>query len=107
MARFAFKEGCFHIDPMPGQPQIAHCHGFFVFENMRGKGNGHVLKSRQMELLKQDKFDFATCTVAKENLAQQSILAKAGWHGMESFDNSNTGGSTQLWGWRVNQSEGC
>lgn len=107
MTRYAFSEGVFHIDPMPGQPQIAHCHGFVVFEHMRGKGNGHALKRRQMGLLREGKFNFATCTVAKENLAQQSILAKAGWRGMESFYNSNTGGSTQLWGWHVNHLEGC
>ena len=105
MTRYAFPEGVFHIDPMPGQPQIAHCHGFYVFAHMRGKGNGHALKRRQMALLREGKYDFATCTVANNNAAQRSILSQAGWHGMISFRNSNTDEATELWGKAINHKE--
>lgn len=28
--RFATLFGAYEIDSVPGQPQVAHCHGFFV-----------------------------------------------------------------------------
>lgn len=30
MTRYANNAGAFHIEPAPSQPQLAHCHGFFV-----------------------------------------------------------------------------
>ena len=102
MTRYAFPEGVFHIDPVPGQPQIAHCHGFFVPSAQRGQGKGTVLKQIQMATLRAENFDFATCTVDAENRAQQKILARAGWLLMGDFRNSRTDSITQMWSWGVN-----
>ncbi len=105
MPRYAFEEGVFHIDAVPGQPQMAHCHGFVVFQEKRGQGNGHVLKKHQMALLRAGKFDFATCTVAAGNRHQISILSQAGWQGLTSFRNEVTGDTTHLFGWHVDKAE--
>lgn len=102
MTRYAFPEGVFHIDPVPGQPQIAHCHGFFVPVSLRGKGKGTVLKQIQMAKLRTENFDFATCTVDAENKVQRKILDRAGWRFMGAFHNSRTGSITQVWSWGVN-----
>ena len=102
MTRYAFPEGVFHIDPVPGQPQIAHCHGFFVPAALRGQGRGKALKKIQMATLRASGFDLATCTVDASNEAQIAILISAGWGCAGSFFNSRTGGNMELWAWVVN-----
>lgn len=101
MNRFANNAGAFHIDPVPSQPQMAHCHGFFVKHDMRGRGHGLALKAQQMKILRNLGYDFATCTVDGSNAAQIAILQKSGWRLLAEFANSKSGGKTQLWGWEV------
>lgn len=98
MTRFANNTGAFHIEPAPSQPQLAHCHGFFVRHDMRGRGHGSVLKEQQMKCLKNLGYDFAICTVDGQNQAQITILEQAGWQMLVEFNNSKTGGTTMLWG---------
>lgn len=105
MTRHAHPIGAFHIDPIPSQPQVAHCHGFFVPVDMRGKGNGIQLKLKQMEQLRLDHYDFATATVDGNNAAQIAILKKTGWRHLASFTNSKTGGTTELWGCQVTKGD--
>lgn len=101
MNRFSNNAGAFHIEPVPSQPQIGHCHGFFVRHDMRGKGHGLLLKEQQKRILAELGYDFATCTVDSQNAAQITILRKSGWRMLAEFCNSKTGGNTQLWGWEV------
>ena len=101
MTRYAHHFGAFHIDTLPNQPQIAHCHSFFVKADQRGKGYGHTLKTHQMHALVDGQFDYATCTVDSENLKQRRVLVAAGWRRLGEFCNSRTGGVTELWGWAV------
>ncbi len=101
MTRFSTDYGAFHIEPVPSQPQMAHCHGLFVRHDMRGLGYGHALKEYQMQQLKALGYDFATCTVDSQNRAQITILQQAGWRLLAEFANSKTGGTTQTWGWDV------
>lgn len=103
MSRHAFRFGVTHIDPLPGQPQVAHCHSFFVPVPLRGQGNGHRLKTAQMDQLQAGHYDFALCTVDGKNIAQQTILTQAGWHQLADFKNTKTGGVTELWGCPVQQ----
>lgn len=98
MTRYSYPEGCFYIEPVPSQPQIAHCHGFFVFHDRRGKGLAHDLKRRQMDVLRGLGYDYATCTVDSANQAQARVLLMAGWDLLAEFNNSKTGGVTELWG---------
>lgn len=98
MTRFAYPEGCFHIEPTPAQPQVAHCYGFFVFHHLRGKGLAHDLKQKQMIVLRGLGYDYATCTVDSNNQAQMRVLLWAGWDLLAEFKNSKTGGVTELWG---------
>lgn len=101
MNRFSNNAGAFHIDPVPSQPQMAHCHGFFVKHNMRRRGHGGILKELQMQTLKRLGYNFATCSVDAQNQAQIKILHQAGWRLLAEFANSKSGGKTQLWGWEV------
>lgn len=103
MDRYATPYGVFFISPFPGQPQIAHCHGFFVPVESRGKGYAHRLKRIQNEILRNGLFDYATCTVAGCNAAQQRVLEKAGWQKVDEFDNSQSGGTTQVWRYKIKQ----
>lgn len=101
MKRCASKHGCYSIDPMPGQPQIALCHSLFVPVTLRGNGFGHRLKIEQMKVLVDQRYDFALCTVDSTNLAQKKVLTAAGWQRLGDFANSRSGGRTEIWGWQV------
>ncbi len=103
MTRYSYPEGCFHIEPTPSQPQIAHCHGFFIKHDQRGKGLAHGLKLKQMASLRELGYDYATCTVAVDNLAQQTVLQQAGWTQLADFNNSKTGSVTELWGCSIHK----
>lgn len=102
MSRYAFSYGVFNISPIPGQPQVAHCHSFFVSISFRGLGYGKKLKRKQMETLAREQFDYATCTVDSSNHAQRAILEKCGWNQLASFTNRRSGSTTELWGCAVN-----
>lgn len=105
MSRHAHPFGAYHIDALPAQPQIAHCHGFFVPKTLRGQGCGKHLKAAQHVDLRNGLYDFAICTVDSENLIQQHILTQASWHQLADFNNSKTGGVTELWGRPVYQEQ--
>ncbi|WP_306602512.1 hypothetical protein [Azonexus sp.] len=99
--RYASEFGAFEISPIPGQPQLAHCHGFFIVPAGRGKGLGTQQKLEQMRLLDESLYDYATCTVDAENAAQKRVLTKTGWTFLVAFDNRRTGKKTELWGWEI------
>lgn len=101
--RYSYPEGVFHIDPMPGQPQVAHCHGFFVMPDWRGTGKAHLLKNRQKYALRTANYDYAVCTVDGKNEAQKRVLTKAGWMPLADFTNSKTEALTEIWGWPVSK----
>lgn len=101
MNRHTTFAGTFCVDQMPAQPQLALCHGFFVPTRQRGRGFAHMLKHQQMNMLRAENFDFAICTMDSSNAAQQAVLSKAGWQRLAEFDNSRTGGKTQVWGAKV------
>lgn len=101
MTRHATVAGCYHIDPMPGQPQVAHCHGFFVPVDRRGLKLGHKLKAHQVSTLAAEHYDYATATVDASNEAQKRVLEKAGFRRLDTFTNTKTGGTTELWGRQI------
>lgn len=103
MTRYATPSGSYHIDAFPGQPQIAHCHGFFVPTDRRGMGLAHQLKGHQIESLQSEHYDYATATVDASNAAQKKVLAKAGFRPLDDFFNTKTGGTTELWGRAVSK----
>ena len=35
--RFSTPAGAYEIDSIPSQPQVAHCHAFFVPKDLRGR----------------------------------------------------------------------
>lgn len=97
--------GAFNIDPMPGQPQLALCHSFFVPEPLRGRGYGHILKDQQAQALIDGHLDFAICTVAADNTRQRAVLKRAGWQYMGEFANTRIGGRTCIYGFDVGQAK--
>lgn len=103
MSRYAYPYGAFCIDQIPNQPQVAHCHSFFVHADKRGHGFAKLLKAQQCAVLRTLGFNFATCTTAGDNHRQQRVLEGAGWQRLAEFSNQLTGGTTVLWGWEVSQ----
>lgn len=99
--RYASAAGAFEIDSVPSQPQVAHCHGFFVYQHLRGLGLAHALKADQNRMLVALGYDFATCTVCAGNAAQKRVLERAGWKKLSEFDSRKTGESVEIWGWKV------
>lgn len=99
--RFATAFGSYEIDSLPSQPQVAHCHAFFVPKDLRGQGFAHVMKIHQKATLASLGYDFATCTVCSSNAAQKKVLARAGWRSLASFVSSKTGEPVELWGANV------
>lgn len=105
--RFSTAAGVFEIDSVPSQPQVAHCHGFFVHRHLRGHGMAHRLKTQQMGTLSRLGYDFATCTVCASNAAQKKVLARAGWRSLASFVSSKTGEQVELLGCAVIAAHCC
>ena len=101
MTRYATDYGAFEIDPMPGQPQVALCHSFFVLPDRRGQGLAHALKEMQNCALKQLGYNMALCTVSAGNAAQKRVLTKSGWRRMDGFSNRRIGGDTEVWGCHI------
>ena len=99
--RFSTHAGAYEIESVPSQPQMAHCHGFFVSTDHRGNGCAHDLKDNQNRMLAALGYDFATCTVCGSNTAQKKVLARAGWERLASFVSSKTDEVVELWGWHV------
>ncbi len=96
--RFAIPAGVYEIDSLPSQPQVAHCHGFFVRHEFRGQGRAHQLKQHQKISLRYLGYDYATCTVCSSNTAQKKVLERAGWSKLSGFTSSKTGEQVELWG---------
>lgn len=98
MSRHPLPSGAFEITSLPGQSQVAVCHGFFVHESQRKRGLGHVIKASQNKTLQALHYDFAICTVAQCNAAQEAILTQAGWTKLAEFKNHRSSEITELWG---------
>lgn len=101
MTRYAYPQGAFCVEQIPNQPQVAHCHSFFVYADQRGKGLGKQLKQQQCEVLRGLGYDYATCTTAGDNFRQHRVLESCGWTRLAVFENNQSGGTTVLWGWQV------
>lgn len=99
--RFSTPFGAYEIDSVPSQPQVAHCHGFFVRHELRGGGLAHDLKCHQTAMLLRLGYDFATCTVCRSNERQKKVLDRAGWRCLASFVSSKAGEHVELWGFAV------
>jgi RimJ/RimL family protein N-acetyltransferase len=106
MTRYSFSQndefvGAYCIEAIPNQPQVAHCHSFFIAHDKRGKKFGSAMKVDQCKKLRELGFNYATCTTRADNAAQAAVLTRCGWTPISRFGNSNTGGETVLWGWEV------
>jgi len=101
MTRYAYPFGVFCIDAIPNQPQVAHCHSFFIHAQHRGQGKGKLLKLTQLEVLRSLGFNYATCTTAGDNIRQHKVLESCGWKRIGQFYNSRDDATTILWGWEV------
>lgn len=102
MTRYAFDGvGAYCIDAIPNQPQVAHCHSFFIHAHHRGHGHAERMKRDQCQKLYELGFNFATCTTVATNTRQIRVLERCGWVPLTKFKNSQADGETVLWGWAV------
>lgn len=99
MSRHVDENGGFEITSLPGQCQVAICHGFFINEGQRGKGKGKLLKAQQNRALRQLHYNYAICTVSENNAAQIATLKANGWHFLTSFRNNRMAETTEIWGY--------
>lgn len=97
-SRFNHTAGAFEITSLPGQSQVAICHGFFVHSAQRGAGKAHEIKAMQRHCLQALHYDYAVCTVAADNHAQKSVLTQGGWKKLSDFRNHRSNEITELWG---------
>lgn len=98
MNRFATKVGAFEVHSLPSQCQVAICHGFYVKPKHRGCGAAHDLKMYQNTIVRQLGYDYAICTVAAANMAQKTVLTKAGWRKLDEFFSQRQNETIELWG---------
>ena len=105
MDRYACNYGAHCVTPLPGQPQVAVTHAFFVHPALRGKGYGKRLKQSQMRILAEHAFDYGICTVRSDNHAQKSILASIGWNHLDTFHSRAQDTEIEIWGRPVPQSQ--
>lgn len=96
--RYADDYGSFMLEALPSQPQLAWCHGLFVQPHLRGLGLGHKIKATQMQQLSALHYDFALCTVRRNNAAQQAVCQSAGWAVLATFLDRRNGEVVDLWG---------
>jgi GNAT superfamily N-acetyltransferase len=95
--RFSTDIGCFEIDSMPSQCQVAIAHGFFIHEHKRGQGLASVLHARQIKELRNLGYDYAICTVSGDNPAQSKAIKNAGWTLTNTFYNRRISKQTEVW----------
>jgi len=98
MTRHIDQSGAFEITSMPGQPNLACCHSFFVSEQQRGHGKGKALKEAQRRTLRAMHYDFAINTVSANNGAMKRVLELAGWKKLAEFRNKRLSETTEIWG---------
>ena len=103
MDRHATEYGAHCVSPLPGQPQVAVTHAFFVHPAMRGKGYGKAMKAAQMAVLSACAFDYGICTVRSDNAAQKAILSGAGWRHLDTFFSSAQDTHIEIWGSHVSR----
>lgn len=64
-------------------------HGVCITEPFRGKGHGTRLHLERLERFRVEGYNYALCTVRRENVPQMHILNKQGWNRLAntaSFD---------------------
>lgn len=71
----------------------------------RGNGWGKVLKAAQNKYLQDHMFDYAICTVRRDNEAQKHILKQAGWEYQDMFFDRRQDCYVEVWGYCVPQGE--
>ena len=101
MTRYAYPYGAFCVEAIPNQPQVAHCHSFFIHDSHRGQGKAKLLKQVQCQVLRDLGFNFATCTTAGDNVRQHRVLEACGWTRLATYHDTRTAGPTIVWGWEV------
>lgn len=101
MTRHTTLHAIFEVSTLPGNPQVAVTHSFFVRPECRGKGWGKVAKQEQNSLLRSLGYDYAICTVREDNKAQKSILKSSGWRFQSQFFDQRQLTMVEMWGYSV------
>ena len=101
--RYTTDFAVFEIDTLPGNPQVAITHSFFVKSPCRGSGKGKAAKLAQNDTIKSLGYDSAICTVRSDNGAQKAILKHAGWRFSHQFYDQKQLTMVELWTYTVPQ----
>lgn len=60
-------------------PSIVISHGVYLLEPFRGLGHGSTAHVARLDRFRTDGYNYAICTVRRDNLPQLAILKKNGW----------------------------
>lgn len=88
----------YSLTPLPGSSQIVVSHSAFTAESYRGKGHGKEAHQERLAHIRSLGYDYALCTVVADNVAQMSILRKAGWRLLATFVSSSSGNTINIMG---------
>src|SRR5688572_26950384 len=94
--RIVSHEVSSEIDTLPGNSSVAVFHSATNFGE-RGKGNGTLVHSECLTLVREFGYQFAICTTDASNEPEIKILQKFGWTEVTRFVSKRTGYTVILW----------
>lgn len=96
--RYGDENGHYEIDSVPGLPQVAVSHRVWIRPDKRGNGIGKAQHRARLIQLSALGYDYALCTVNKDNTVQRAILLQHGWRVLDNFHNRVTDHAIEIWG---------
>lgn len=85
------------LDSLPGCSQVVVSHAVFN-RGPRGFGHGSKAHSERLKLMYKLGYDYALCTVRADNLPQNQIMKKFGWHRLTLFTSEKTKSLIYIYG---------
>lgn len=90
--------GFYELNTFPGCNQIVVSNHAFIEKGERGKGLGNEAHFQRLSKMRELGYDYALCTVVKDNEAQIHILEKNGWRKLDEFWNRETEHQVLIYG---------
>lgn len=86
------------LTPLPGSSQVCIFHDTFVHLNHRNQGLGSKAHQERLNTARKLGYNYAICTVDKNNLPQTEILNSFYWKELSNFLSTKTGHQIALFG---------
>lgn len=86
------------VDDLPGCTQVAVIHSSFVLPEKRGQGIGREAHLERLRIIQDWLYNYALCTVDRNNEPEIKILESAKWKRLDEFVSTKTGHIVCLYG---------